>query len=49
MTGYPVPLPPAQLPRRCDPSDFPFADTTELTDIELAVGQTRRWRPRALA
>lgn len=41
MTGYPVPLPPEQLCRRCDPSDFPFADTTELTDIELTVGQTR--------
>ena len=41
MTGYPAPLPPERLIRRCDPSDFPFADTTELADIELAVGQTR--------
>jgi hypothetical protein len=41
MTGYPVPLPPVQLRRRRDPSDFPFADTTELIDIERAVGQTR--------
>jgi lon-related putative ATP-dependent protease len=41
MTGYPSPLPPEQLYRHCDPADFPFVDTAELPDIDLAMGQSR--------
>jgi lon-related putative ATP-dependent protease len=37
-------LPPSQLAQRCDPAQLPFADTSELADLEDSFGQARAQR-----